>query len=403
MAPLSFTRSITVLGSTGSIGCSTLDLLAEAQACGAAEVEMVALTAGRNVARLAEQALRWRPKLAVIEDESLLEDLRGRLAGSGVSVAAGRQAVIDAAGMGASWVMSSIVGAAGLAPTLVAARTGALVALANKESLVCAGPVLLETARRAGGVVIPVDSEHSAIFQALQPDWADAVSRLILTASGGPFRRWSLQQMSAATPEQAVAHPNWSMGAKISVDSATMMNKALEMIEAAYLFSMPSDQIDVIVHPQSIVHSLVEYADGSTMAQMGPPDMRAPIAYALSWPKRMRWPAPRLDLGAIGSLTFEEPDLDRFPALTLARTALSIGGGAPAAMNAANEVAVAAFLDRRIGFLDIAAIVGQAVERMEARGELAPVTAEDDILESAIGVDLSARRTAQDLLTLRAA
>ncbi len=392
MAALNLSRSVTVLGSTGSIGVSTLDLLSHARRGGAAEVEIVALTAGRNVARLADQALEWRPSMAVIEDESLLPELRQRLSGSGIEVAAGRTAVAEAADMSASWVMSSIVGAAGLAPTLTAARRGALVALANKESLVCAGPALLETARRAGGVVVPVDSEHSAIFQALQECWKHAVSRLILTASGGPFRTWDRQSMSGATPAQAIAHPNWSMGAKISVDSASMMNKALEMIEAAYLFSMPPDQIDVLVHPQSIIHSMVEYSDGSTMAQLGPPDMRAPIAYALAWPGRITWPAPRLDLAAIGALTFETPDLDRFPAIRLAREALKIGGGAPAAMNAANEVAVAAFLAGRIGFLDIAATVEAVLEALEACGDLKP--ASGDIIEAAFAIDALARDAA---------
>ena len=396
MADLSLTRSVTVLGSTGSIGVSTLDLLGHARD-GGSEIEMVALTAGRNVARLAEQAIAWRPKMAVIEDESLLGDLRDLLKGTGIETASGKTAVAEAADMSAGWVMSSIVGAAGLAPTLTAARRGALVALANKESLVCAGPVLLETARKAGGVVVPVDSEHSAIFQSLQENWKIAVSRLILTASGGPFRTWDRQSMSAATPEQAVAHPNWSMGAKISIDSATMMNKALEMIEAAYLFSMPPEQIDVLVHPQSIIHSMVEYADGSTLAQLGPPDMRAPIAFALAWPDRIAWPAPNLDLAKIASLTFEEPDLDRFPAIALARTALRIGGGAPAAMNAANEIAVAAFLARRIGFLDIASTVERVVERLDASGDLKPT--DDDVLESAVAIDALARRTATDMLT----
>ena len=396
MAALSLTRSVTVLGSTGSIGVSTLDLLGHARD-GGAEIEVVALTAGRNVTRLAEQAIAWRPKMAVIEDDNLLGDLRDLLKGAGIATASGKAAVAEAADMSAGWVMSSIVGAAGLAPTLTAARRGALVALANKESLVCAGPMLLETARKAGGVVVPVDSEHSAIFQSLQENWKTAVARLILTASGGPFRTWDRQSMSAASPEQAVAHPNWSMGAKISIDSATMMNKALEMIEAAYLFAMPPEQIDVLVHPQSIIHSMVEYADGSTLAQLGPPDMRAPIAFALAWPDRIAWPAPKLDLAAIGSLTFEQPDLERFPAIALARTALRIGGGAPAAMNAANEIAVAAFLARRIGFLDIASTVERVVEKLDVSGDLKPTT--DDVLESAVAIDALARRTATEMLS----
>jgi len=356
---MSVKRSVTILGSTGSIGVSTLDLLDQARAHGSAEVEIVALTAGRNVEKLAEQARYWRPKLAVIEDSSKHEALKSLLEGTGVATACGAEAVREAAQMGADWVMSAIVGAAGLAPTLAAAQTGAIVALANKESLVCAGPALLEIARKAGGVVIPVDSEHSAIFQVLQPDCIDRVARLILTASGGPFREWTRDAMASATPAQAVAHPNWSMGAKISIDSATMMNKGLEMIEASYLFDTPEAKIDVLVHPQSVVHSLVEYEDGSTLAQLGPPDMRAPIACAYAWPDRLPWPAPPLDLAAIGALTFEAPDADRFPALALARTALRRGGGAPAAFNAANEVAVAAFLERRTGFLEIARCVSE--------------------------------------------
>ena len=302
--------------------------------------------------------------------------------------------------MGADWVMSAIVGAAGLAPTLAAARTGSVIALANKESLVCAGPALLETARRAGGKVIPVDSEHSAIFQVLQPDCIDRVARLILTASGGPFRTWTLEQMALATPEQAVAHPNWSMGAKISIDSATMMNKGLEMIEASYLFSTPAERIDVLIHPQSVIHSMVEYQDGSTLAQLGPPDMRAPIACAFSWPDRLPWPAPRLDLAAMGQLTFETPDDARFPAIEIARAALRAGGGAPAAMNAANEVAVAAFLDRRIGFLDIASLVSDTLACMNGVGDL-QASVGGDALEGAMMVDASARRVATEAVSQR--
>ncbi len=272
-----------------------------------------------------------------------------------------------------------------------------MLALANKESLVCAGPALLSAARDAGGTVIPVDSEHSAIFQVLQPAAAARVARLILTASGGPFRCWTREAMAQATPEQAVAHPNWNMGAKISVDSATMMNKGLEMIEAAYLFATPESKLEVLVHPQSVVHSLVEYQDGSTLAQLGPPDMRAPIACAFAWPDRLPWPAPRLDLPAIGALTFEAPDPERFPALDLARQALRAGEGAPAALNAANETAVAAFLDRRIGFLDIAAAVAETLERMASRGDLAG--GEDgDAVEQALQVDRNARRIAAQVV-----
>ena len=388
-------RRVTILGSTGSVGVSTLDLLAQSQAHGAARIEVAALVAGRNVEKLAEQALTWRPALAVIEDESLHESLKARLAGSGIATAAGRSAVIEAAAAPADWVMSAIVGAAGLAPTLAAARTGATIALANKEALVCAGPALLETVRLAGGRIIPVDSEHSAIFQVLQEPCRSRVSRLILTASGGPFRTWTRAQMAVATPAQALAHPNWSMGAKISIDSATMMNKGLEMIEAAYLFATAPEQIDVLIHPQSIIHSLVEYQDGSTLAQLGAPDMRAPIACALAWPDRLPWPAPKLDLAQLGQLTFEAPDLDRFPAIDLARAALKTGAGAPAAMNAANEVAVGAFLDRRIGFLDIARAVDETLQRMDIGG----AGASDDVLEEALVIDSAARRTAETVLS----
>ncbi len=383
------TRTVTVLGSTGSIGVSTLSLFEES----GAEVEIIALTAGRNVEKLAEQALRWRPRLAVIEDEALLPVLRERLSGSGIETASGTGAVKAAAEMPAEWVMSAIVGAAGLAPTMAAARRGATVALANKESLVCAGPYLLETARKAGGVIIPVDSEHSAIFQVLQQPCLDKVARLILTASGGPFRTWTYEAMAAATPQQAVAHPNWSMGAKISVDSATMMNKGLEMIEASYLFDTEEARIDVIVHPQSIIHSMVEYTDGSTLAQLGPPDMRSPIACAYAWPDRLPWPAAPLDLAAIGQLTFEAPDLKRFPAIAIARQALSAGGRAPAAMNAANEVAVAAFLDRRIGFLDIARSVQETLDRLNGGWDSEGEPGGDE-LEAAMMTDTSARRVA---------
>jgi 1-deoxy-D-xylulose-5-phosphate reductoisomerase len=387
-------RTITILGSTGSVGESTLDLLDQA----GIEVEVIALTGGRNVARLAEQAKRWRPRLVVIEDESLLSELKERLNGSNIGAAAGPAAISEAAGLGADWVMSAIVGAAGLAPTLAAARAGSVIALANKESLICAGPALLATAKEAGGSVIPVDSEHSAIFQVLQPDCRSRVSRLILTASGGPFRGWSLEEMRGATVEQAVAHPKWSMGRKISVDSAQMMNKGLEMIEASYLFDMPANRIDVLIHPQSVVHSLVEYADGSTLAQLGEPDMRTPIACAWSWPDRVEWPAPKLDLAAVGKLTFEAPDEIRFPALAMAREVLTLGGGAPAAMNAANEVGVAAFLDRRIGFLDIAALVTEALEELTGGGDLTQ-DSNADPLEWAMTIDASARRTAAQVLS----
>jgi 1-deoxy-D-xylulose-5-phosphate reductoisomerase len=393
MGTLSLPRKVSVLGSTGSVGVSTLDLFEQAKV----EVEIVALAAGRNVERLAEQALKWRPQIAVIEDETALPRLRELLTGSGIRTAAGSAAVADAAAADAQWVMSAIVGFAGLAPTLAAARAGAIVALANKESLICAGPQLLRTAKLAGGAVIPVDSEHSAIFQVFSPANAQHVARLILTASGGPFRGWTRAQMASATPAQALAHPKWNMGAKISIDSATMMNKGLEVIEAAYLFAMPSERIDVVIHPQSIVHSLVEYADGSTLAQLGPPDMRSPIACAFAWPDRLPWPAEKLDLARVGPLEFEEPDLERFPALRIAKSALIAGGAAPAAMNGADEVAVAAFLDGRIGFLDIAATVEETLTRMDRQNLLRPP--ENDPVEAARVTDATARRVAGEVVS----
>ncbi|WP_296819792.1 1-deoxy-D-xylulose-5-phosphate reductoisomerase [Brevundimonas sp.] len=390
-------RRVTVLGSTGSVGTSTLDLMAQAGGRDVFEIE--ALTAGANVRLLAEQALEWRPRLAVIGRDDLKAELERALEGSGVRTASGEAAVEAAASGGADWIMAAIVGAAGLRPAWAAARSGATLALANKESLVCCGPALIEAARAAGGQVIPVDSEHSAIFQVLEPHNIDRVARLVLTASGGPFRTMSLAEMKAVTPEQAVAHPNWSMGAKISVDSATMANKGLEMIEAAYLFGVDAARIDVLVHPQSIIHSLVEYVDGSTLAQLGPPDMRTPIACALAWPERIAWPAPRLDLAALGSLTFEAPDDVRFPMLRLARQALSAGGAAPAVFNAANEAAVQAFLDRRIGFLDIAATVAETLEESEG-GSFGGTEA--DPLGKALQADRSARRLAMEAVGRRA-
>ena len=392
MGTLSLPRKVSVLGSTGSIGVSTLDLFAQA----GVEVEVIGLTAGRNVARLAEQARLWRPQVAVIADETLLPELRERLKGSGVAAAAGAQAVSDVASADAQWVMSAIVGFAGLEPTLAAAKAGAVIALANKESLVCAGPSLLRTAKLAGGYVVPVDSEHSAIFQVLDPQAAAHVSRLILTSSGGPFRNASREEMAAATLEQALAHPNFSMGAKISIDSATMMNKGLEVIEAAYLFSMPPERIEVLVHPQQIIHSLVEYADGSTLAQLGPPDMRPPIACAFAWPDRLPWPAPKLDLVTAGPLTFQHPDPQKFPALSIAKQALTTGGQAPAAMNAANERAVSAFLDRRIRFLDIPNVVAETLERMDRAQTFSTA---NDAVESARETDAAARRTADEVVS----
>lgn len=390
-------RAVTVLGATGSVGSSTLDLMDQAEAAGTGAFRVEALTGGANIPRLAEQARRWKPRLAVTADPARLGELRAALEGTGVEAAAGPEAVVEAATRPVDWVMASIVGAAGLKSTWAAAGTGATLALANKESLVCCGPALIDRVRRSGGRLIPVDSEHSAIFQVFPHEAPGQARGITLTASGGPFRTTPREALAAITPEQAVAHPNWSMGAKISVDSATLANKGLEMIEAAYLFGMPAERIDVVVHPESIIHSLVEYVDGSTLAQMGPPDMRTPIACALAWPDRLDWPAPRLDLAALGRLTFEAPDEARFPALGLAREALKAGGVAPIVFNAANEVAAIAFLERRLGFLNIAAVVADTLERVT------PKLAAGSACDAALAVDAEARRAAEDLVRGRAA
>lgn len=386
-APLSAPRRLSVLGATGSIGCNTLDLVRHNRAAYVVE----ALTAHRNVELLIAQALEFRPAVAVIGDESLYPQLRDRLAGSGVEAAAGLAAVAEAAARPASWVMSAIVGAAGLEPTLTALRRGAVVALANKECLVCAGDLLMAEVERHGATLLPVDSEHNAIFQVFDFARPETVDRIILTASGGPFRAWSRDAMARVTPEQAVAHPNWDMGAKISVDSATMFNKGLELIEAYHLFPVGADRIEVLVHPQSVVHSMVSYIDGSVLAQLGSPDMRTPIAYTLGWPERIATPARRLNLAQIKSLDFDEPDPERFPALTLARDVLAAGGGAPAVLNAANEVAVAGFLARKIGFLHIAEIVQTVLEAVAAP----PISGLDDIR----AIDREARRVAAAVMT----
>ncbi|PKP89900.1 MAG: 1-deoxy-D-xylulose-5-phosphate reductoisomerase [Alphaproteobacteria bacterium HGW-Alphaproteobacteria-16] len=376
------TRTVTILGATGSVGTSTLDLI-ERDPAG---FEVLALTANCDVERLAAAAKRVGAKRAVVADESCLPGLRAALDGTGIEAAAGADAVCDAARMGADWTMAAIVGTAGLKPVLAALEGGKAIALANKESLVSAGSVVMDAATRHGATLLPVDSEHNAVFQCLEPANADRIARIILTASGGPFRERTLQEMRAITPKQAVAHPNWSMGAKISVDSATMMNKGLELIEAFHLFPVTVEQLDVIVHRQSVIHSMVEYVDGSVLAQLGSPDMRIPIAHALAWPRRMETPCQRLDLATIGRLDFEAPDYERFPCLKLAREALAAGGARPAILNAANEVAVAAFLHGRIGFLEIAAIVADTLAGYDPD---APET-----LDHVLSIDGEARRLA---------
>jgi 1-deoxy-D-xylulose-5-phosphate reductoisomerase len=375
-------RDVTVLGSTGSVGTQTLELI-EANPD---QFNVVALTANQNVDLLIKQALALKPALAVIGDESKYQILKDALVGKGIEVAAGAKAIIHAAERPSDWVMAAIVGAAGLPPTLAAVKRGATVAFANKECLVCAGPLMMREVAISGSHLLPVDSEHNAIYQVFDDEGRDGIARLILTASGGPFRHTSLEDMARVTPQEAVKHPVWSMGAKISIDSATMMNKGLEIIEAHFLFDMPEDKIDVIVHPQSVIHSMVEYKDGSVLAQLGSPDMRTPIAYALAWPKRMPTPAARLNLAQIGTLTFEEPDPTRFRALYLTREALKRGGTAPTILNAANEVAVDAFLNGKIGFLDIAKIVEETLAAMN----ISPL----NDLEAVMTSDAEARRIA---------
>jgi len=382
-------RKIAILGATGSIGTSTLDLIERAPE----RFEVIALTAGTDAEGLANAARRTRAKLAVIADQSRLAELEARLAGTDCRAATGAEALNEAASGEADWVMAAIVGCAGLVPVMAALEAGRTVALANKEALVSAGALMTDAATRHGATLLPVDSEHNAIFQCLAGSRRDDVSKLILTASGGPFRTTSEADIRAATPEQAVAHPNWTMGAKISVDSASLMNKGLELIEAHFLFGLPPERIEVLIHPQSVVHSLVEYIDGSVLAQLGSPDMRVPIAYALAWPERMPTPAERLDLASIGSLEFEQPDLQRFPALRIARQALVQGGAAPTILNAANEIAVASFLGGQIGFTEIASLVEQAIERAVAG---APSSIED-----VIQVDLETRRAVAELIEAR--
>lgn len=392
-------RRITVLGSTGSVGVSTLDLVEFAARRGEAEIRIEALTANSNVALLAEQARKFRPRFVAIGDERLKGDLVAALAGIDVEIGAGEAAVEEAGARDADWVMAAIVGAAGLKPTLNAARRGAAVALANKECLVCAGDVVMEAIRSSGGALLPVDSEHNAIFQVFDFERPHRVTRLILTASGGPFRTWSSAEMRDVSPAQAVAHPNWSMGAKISVDSATMMNKGLELIEASHIFPIEPDRIDILVHPQSVIHSMVEYVDGSVLAQLGTPDMRTPIASTLAWPDRTPSPSARLDFANLKQLTFEAPDPERFPALRLAREAVERGGVYPAVLNAANEEAVAAFLGGGLKFLDIAAVSDHVLAEIGRRNGPKRLSS----LEEAIAADAEARSLARRAIAQRAA
>ena len=374
---LGIAKRITVLGSTGSVGTNTLDLVARNRELFAVE----ALTANQNVEALASQAQKFDAKLAVIADEGRYKDLKSLLAGTSIACAAGPEALNEAAAQPSELVMAAIVGAAGLAPTMEAVRRGTTVALANKECLVSAGDIFTQAVTEHGATLLPVDSEHSAIYQVFDFDQADRVTKVILTASGGPFRTREIASMRNVTPAEAIAHPNWDMGAKISVDSATMMNKGLELIEVFHLFPVEKSAIDILVHPQSVIHSLVEYVDGSVLAQLGTPDMRTPIAFALAWPQRMPAPSPRLDLHEIGQLTFEDPDTERFPALRLAREALDAGGAASTILNAANEVAVRRFLDGEIGFLDISVVVEKTLENVthSAINSLADVVSIDEV------------------------
>ena len=377
-------KRVSVLGATGSVGQSTLDLIGRNPEA----FDVIALTANCDVDGLAAAARLHRARLAVVADETRLPALRAALDGSGIEVRGGAAAVCEAAARPCDWTMAAIVGAAGLGPVMAAITQGGTVVLANKEPLVCAGEVILTAARQHGATLLPADSEHNAIFQCFDSKRPETVRRIILTASGGPFRDRTLAEMRDVTPDQAVAHPNWSMGAKISVDSATMMNKGLELIEADRLFPVAASQIEIILHRQSVIHSLVEYIDGSVLAQLGPPDMRTPIAHTLAWPDRMAAPMAPLDLVAIGRLDFEEPDPVRFPALRLAREALDAGGASPAILNAANEIAVAAFLAGRIGFLEIAAIVADTLSCYDPP---APET-----LDAVLAIDAEARALADE-------
>ncbi|MBN8959984.1 MAG: 1-deoxy-D-xylulose-5-phosphate reductoisomerase [Rhizobiales bacterium] len=383
-------RAITVLGATGSIGDSTMDLLRLAPE----RYQVEALTAHSNVEGLAKLAREFNARFAAIADPARLGELKEALSGTGIACGAGESAIIEAAARPADWLMAAVSGAAGLKPALAAVDRGTTVALANKECLVCAGDFFMQRAVDAGARILPADSEHNALFQALSSGNRAELTRVIITASGGPFRTWAAADIEQATLEQALKHPNWSMGQKITIDSASMMNKGLEVIEAAYLFALTPDQIDVLVHPQSIVHGLVEFSDRSVVAQLGSPDMRIPIAHCLGWPDRIVGPSTRLDLAKIGQLTFEAPDFERFPGLRLAFEALRTGQGATTVFNAANEIAVAAFISKKIRFGAIARLVEATLDQWVRAGNLAPLTSADD----AIAVDHSARNLAASLL-----
>lgn len=389
-AAASAVRTVTVLGATGSIGDSTMDLLRASPE----RYQVEALTANGNVEGLVKLAKEFRARFVAVADASKLGELRDALAGTGIAFGAGESAIIEAAERPADWVMAAVSGAAGLKPALAAADRGATIALANKECLVCAGDFFMDRAAKAGACILPADSEHNALFQALASGNREELVRVIITASGGPFRTWKAADIAQATLAQALKHPNWSMGQKITIDSASMMNKGLEVIEASYLFALSPDEIDVLVHPQSIVHGMVEFSDRSVMAQLGTPDMRTPIAHCLGWPDRIVGRAATLDLAKIGSLTFEAPDYDRFPGLKLAYDALRTGNGATTVYNAANEVAVAAFVAQRIRFGGIAQLVEATLNNWVRAGNLAPLTSADD----AISVDHDARNSAAALL-----
>jgi 1-deoxy-D-xylulose-5-phosphate reductoisomerase len=389
-APASAVRAVTVLGATGSIGDSTMDLLRASPD----RYQVEALTANTNVVALAKLAIEFDARFAAIADPALLEDLKDALAGTGTECGAGDSAIVEAAARPSDWVMAAVSGAAGLKPALAAVDRGATVALANKECLVCAGDIFMQRAAKAGACILPADSEHNALFQALGSGNREELVRVIITASGGPFRTWASADIEQATLAQALKHPNWSMGQKITIDSASMMNKGLEVIEASYLFALTPDEIDVLVHPQSIVHGMVEFSDRSVVAQLGSPDMRTPIAHCLGWPDRIVGPAAKLDLAKIGQLTFEAPDYDRFPGLKLAYDALRTGRGATTVYNAANEIAVAAFIGGKIKFGAIARLVEATMNAWTRSGNLAPLTSADD----AIAVDHNARNIAATLL-----